>query len=112
MSCNSGGLLTQLPNYFLFMLHHGHGKTQRQLMHQAQSAQACEMGTGAEPYLLPSPYLINAGDTLTCEIAYNNTSNVTIIAASPGPVRRPIIMGLPIGTTFDIYITLLGGEPA
>lgn len=52
---------------FSIMFYHGHGKAQRQLWHQAMQANL--VGTAADPYYLPSPYLLGRGDVVSCEVA-------------------------------------------
>jgi hypothetical protein len=100
-------------NMFTWQLYHGHGKVQRQLSHQAATAACAELGTGADPYILRTPYLINAGDTLTCEVginaAYQAFMTERFVWTKNGIGVIDSWVYLP--GTYDIYLTFLGGEP-
>lgn len=63
---------TQLPwstnGAATVMLYHGHGGVQRQLLHQPTNPVAFA-GSGGNPMILGETYLIERGDTVTCEVA-------------------------------------------
>lgn len=75
---------------FTLMLYHGHGDAQRQLFHQPVNPQNV-LGTGNNPMYLGETYLIEKGDTITCEV-----SNASLWGGAY--------------TAGDIYIALWGVE--
>lgn len=116
-------LVTDYPNHpgratnglFMMTIFHNHHRKQLQ-MSQKAILTANNFGTGANPYILKTPYLIPAGDQITVQISTYMSAQY-----SWGPGGNPAVyFGLapeslaPLFTTLyaSFYLTMIGGQPS